>query len=391
MKLVVVSYKVCWYQPEQSESGYVTVGGFPFQMEAISQLFEQTKLVILRRPHPVPMGALPIMGNNLIVNPLPEPPWKDLKRKIALLVWLPVYLPQIWKEIKISDVVHTPVPGDVGVVGLIIALLQRKRLFIRYCGPWGKPATIANKILHWLLERIAGERVVVLATGGDDQPPSQKNLNVKWIFSTSLKQIEFENLPAYIPWVPGNTLHLIHVARLDPEKNTGAILQALTEIRSIYLDTTLDIVGDGDIRSELEELTKKLGLQNCVHFHGNVDHDQVMNKLSSAHIFIFPSFYEGFPKAVLEALACGLPVVATGVSVIPYLLREGSGLVLEDTSSDSIVKALGYLIHHPDEISIMSQKARLTAQKYTLEAWGAAIGRRLEAAWGPLKTPDKES
>ncbi len=398
MRLVVISHKETWACPD-SPSGFSTIGGFPFQMQAISELFDQTTLMVPIRAAPLPDGARPLTGHNLRVHPLPEPTGTDLRRKIALLAWLPRHLPEIWREVRRADAVHAPVPGDIGTIGLLVALAQRKPLFVRHCGTWGEPVTLADRFLLWLLERIAGGRNVVLATGGADTPPSKKNPNIHWIFSTTLTGKEITNIPVASPWHSGQTLRLVTVGRLSAGKNIESVIRALSILNlnnsplpaggglGVRSDTILhlDILGDGEARASLEELTADLQLNEMVTFHGNVPHAEVLRILSGSHLFVFPTrVKEGFPKAVLEAMACGLPVIASNISVIPHLIRD-CGIVLEDTRPQAVVEAVAQLISDEKRLAEMSARARRNAQGYTLERWREEIRAHLEAAWGSLR------
>ncbi|MEW6716811.1 MAG: glycosyltransferase family 4 protein [Chloroflexota bacterium] len=363
-------------------------------MQAISELFDQTTLILPLRTTLPPSGASLLTGHNLHIHSLPEPSSHDLRRKLALLTWLPRHLPRIWNEVKQADAVHAPVPGDIGVIGILVALLQRKPLFVRHCGTWAEPVTLADHLLLWLLERIAGGRNVVLATGGGDTPPSQKNPNIHWIFSTALTEQELASIPPAQPWRPGQPLRLVTVGRLTAEKNVASVIRALPILRNSSLpggeglgvrDISLHILGDGEARASLEALAAELGIVDQVTFHGNVPHDEVLGILSQSHLFVFPTrVKEGFPKAVLEALAVGLPVIATNVSVIPHLIKD-SGCVLPDTTPKAVAQAILSLIENPENVREMAQNARVTAQQYTLERWRDEIGAHLEAAWGPLR------
>jgi len=330
--------------------------------------------------------VLPISGHNLSVFGIPEPKGKDLRRKISLLAWLPFHLPIIWREIRRADAVHAPIPGDIGLIGLLIALTQRKPLFVRHCGTWGNRTTQADRFIDWLLPRIAGGRNVVLATGGGDIHPSSDNPNISWIFSTTMTEAELIAIPETYPWRHGESLRLVTVSRMSASKNTQAIIRALPRILAQYPDTCLDVVGDGDARPDLEALAAGLGVASQVVFHGNVHHDDVLRILSQSHLFVFPTrVKEGFPKAILEALACGLPVIGTNVSVIPYLISD-SGYVLPNTEPDTVANAVLELIADEQQMADMAVTARQTAKNFTLEAWRDNIGSHLEAAWGPLKT-----
>jgi hypothetical protein len=384
MNLLFVSHKESWPDPH-SPSGFATNGGFPYQIQRVSQLFDQTLVLITQPDIPAPNGLIPLQGHAMTVKTLPTPSggrWHKLK----LIPWVLKNIAAIWQETARADAVHAAVPGDVGSIGLVVALLQGKRLYVRHCGTYGEPVTKSDHILLWLLERIASKTRVVFATGGSDRPPSKKNPHISWIFSTTLTQTELDQTPSASPWTPGGPLRLVTVGRLAEGKNMQATIRALARVKQTIPGARLDVLGDGEYRPALEKLTGELGLKDSIAFHGNVNHEMVLNILSQSHLFVFPTrVKEGFPKAVLEALACGLPVIATRVSVIPQLLQNGSGLLLDDTDAPAVADAILQLTAQPERLAEMGRLAREAAQGYTLEAWGEAIGQRLRAAWGPLK------
>lgn len=389
MNMMVISYKVCWYSPVLSS--YVAEGGFPFQMQALSELFDQTTLNILERLTPIPDGAIQLTGKDLMVSPLIEPKGRDLKRKLTLLFWIPANFLKVWRAVRRADAVHSLVPGDAGILGILMALAQRKPLFIRHCGTWGEPVTLADRFTLWLLERIAGGSNVVMATGGAEAPPSARNPNIRWIFSTTLSEGELTSLPVTESWKPGGPLYLIHVGRLAADKNAQAVIGALPVLQQQGIDAYLNVVGGGEMLSELQQQARRLGVADQVTFHGNVDHQQVLALLAHSHLFVFPTrVKEGFPKAVLEAMACGLPVLATPVSVIPFLLRNGSGRLLEGTDEQAVALAILSICNDVEQMALMGAQARLAAQEYTLERWRNCIGERLQQAWSrPLKDSER--
>ncbi len=381
MRLLVVSHKECWN--ELRGSGFVTVGGFPRQMLAISALFSETRLMISLRGSRLPAGAQELRGRHLVVDPLPEPPGRGTIRKLALLWWVPRHLRRLWRAVRRADAVHALVPGDVGLIGLLIALVQRKPLWVRHCGTWDNRATAADRFLARLLPRIAGGRVVVMATGGGQAPPCPANPAVRWIFSTALWRDEIAGLAPARPWRPDETLRLVQVGRLTAGKNAASAIRALPLIHGSYPQAHLDILGGGPLWTELRELAAGLGLGSCVTLHGNVDHDRVLARLLRCHLFLFPTrVAEGFPKAVLEAMACGLPVLVPEVSVLPELVAAGGGRVLEDTGPETLARAVLDLCAAPERLAGMAREARRSAQKYSLEEWQQLIRRRLERAWG---------
>ena len=380
MNLVILSHKEVW-PSEQAPTGYVTIGGFPFQIDYISRIFEQTTVIVMKREGAIPNGARPLVGHNMRVIALPEPRGQDLQRKLAIFGWLWQHGRFLWQQIRTAEAIHAPIPGDIGLIGIFIALAQGKKLFIRHCGNWLKPLTRIDQFNHWLLEKIAGKRAIVWATGGQPEPPSPSNHAISWIFSTSLTQAEWGGLAQATPWQIGQPLKLVTVGRVTQNKNFQSIIEALPQIQEIVPAVSLHIVGDGNYRPILENQAAELGLQNQVIFHGHLAHEQVLDTLSNAHIFVFPSHSEGFPKAVLEALACGLPVVASNVSVLPMILRGDTGVVLPDNSAKAIGDAIGDLIQQSDRMGQLACNARQRSQQYTLEKWQETIQKKLDQEW----------
>jgi glycosyltransferase involved in cell wall biosynthesis len=238
------------------------------------------------------------------------------------------------------------------------------------------------------MERSEGNRNVMLATGGTAEPPSRTNKHIRWVFSTSLTEIEIRELARHQVELVPEKLRLIIVGRQEAGKGTDVLIKALPLIHRQYPRTVLDVVGGGSAVPTLKRKAAELGIAEKVKFHGKVNHTEVIRILQDAHVFCFPTQSEGFPKVVLEALACGLPVVATPVSVLPILLSSGCGLLIEPDPA-SIARAVCDLASSPERYKLMSVKARETAREYTLERWRDTIGDYLEAAWGPLRTEDR--
>jgi glycosyltransferase involved in cell wall biosynthesis len=349
-------------------------------MAALSELFDRTTLVLPRRVGPPPAGLRSLAGRRLSVAAVPEPRGRGVLRKLSFLAWLPLRLPALWRAAGEADAVHAAVPGDVGTLGIVLALARRKRLFVRHCGTWGQTATVADRALRRLLLGIA-ERHVVFATGGGSDAPSGRP-EIGWIFSTTLAEAELAALPRAEPWRPGRPPRLIAVGRLTRGKNVASAIRALAEIRAEYPGATLDVLGHGPELDALVALAERLGLAGAVTFHGNLSHEDVLARLAASHLLVFPTrVAEGFPKAVLEAMACGVPALASAVSVIPDLLAEGRGFLLDDATPEAVAAGLRRAFSDPDRLARAAEASRRHAARFTLERWRDAIGERLEEAW----------
>lgn len=364
-----------------SPTGYVTDGGFPIQMEAISGLFSSTELLIPCGELGSLDGTTAISGNSMRVNPLEVPSGSGVWRKFGMFRWLFRNGPIIWRSVRRADAVHTPIPGDVGTIGMIMALILKKRLFVRHCGNWSEPRTIAEKIWKWSMERFAGSRNVMMATGGGLEQPSPKFPRVKWIFSTSLpKETIRRERRRELP--PDGKLKLIVACRQEPRKGTEALIDSMPLILKAFPGATLDIVGDGSLLNMLIDQATRLNISEHIKFHGKVAQSKVMELLQDADLFCYPTMAsEGFPKVVLEALASGLPVITTKVSVLPFLLANDCGVLIDEPSATAISEAVREACHSQERYSHLSANALLTAQEYSLERWQKKIGGALCDAW----------
>jgi glycosyltransferase involved in cell wall biosynthesis len=385
MNLLVVSYKSVW-PSEASPSGYATDGGFPFQMKALSELFDSTTLLVPCMEKRKPAGEGALSGRRLTIVPLTLPTGTDFKRKLRFPFWLLRNLPRLMREIARADAVHAPIPGDIGTIGMLLAYGLKKPLFIRYCGNWLVQATTAERFWRWFLELIAGGKNVCLATGGLPEPPSRRNAALKWIFATSLTREELHQYAKHRSDFDQRSPKLIIACRQEREKGTSEVIESLKALEEEFPAMTLEVVGDGGARANLEQQAVSLGLSNRVTFHGQVSHARVIELLQQADLFCFPTTSsEGFPKAVLEALACGLPVVTTRVSALPQLLENGCGVLLEEATVAATAAAITCCFSDRARYQQMSRQALLTAERYSLERWRDLIGESLEEAWGPLR------
>ncbi len=380
VKLAIVSHKVCWKSDETPGSVF-TDGGFPVQVKAISELFDETRVVVPCGPLIDRNGLAPLAGNNLGVSPLSIPKNQGFRRKLIFPIWLLTNGPRIWREICRADAVHAGIPGDVGTIGMLFALIQRKPLFVRHCGNWLAPRTLAEHFWKWAMERFAGSRNVMLATGGSSDPPSPTNPHVRWIFSTSLRRDQLAmSKPLTLP--DRKRLKLIVACRQEEGKGTDIVIKSLPAILKTFPGATLEVIGSGSFMPQLRLLIEQLNLRDKVFVRGRLEQLEVVERMKRSHVFCFPTqASEGFPKVVLEALACGLPVVTTRVSVLPRLIGTSCGVVLDEPTPVQLAAGVEMICRDPDTYAAMSASAVATAKQYSLEHWRDSIGDILRRSW----------
>jgi glycosyltransferase involved in cell wall biosynthesis len=134
---------------------------------------------------------------------------------------------------------------------------------------------------------------------------------------------------------------LFCAARLAPEKGFEFLLQALALLVARNYDLDLHIAGDGPSKACLQDLARKLGVESRVSFLGNLSEQEVARELSSSDLFILPSLAEGLPVSAMEAMAVGVPVIATNIAGTSELIESGkSGLLIPPTDPEAIAEAI---------------------------------------------------
>jgi glycosyltransferase involved in cell wall biosynthesis len=171
------------------------------------------------------------------------------------------------------------------------------------------------------------------------------------------------------------------VASLQEYKGHRVLLEALAGVERVELD----LVGGGPLRAELERLASALGLSGRVRFHGPMAEPEVAALLDVADCFVLASVVaadgqmEGVPVALMEALAAGVPVIATRLSGIPELVRDGeTGLLAEPGSATDLRRALVALLADPAGSRARAAAGRrLVEVEYDLRASAGALARLL--------------
>ncbi len=165
--------------------------------------------------------------------------------------------------------------------------------------------------------------------------------------------------------IPAGSLLIGMVNRLDPFKGVDLMLKALPRLRERHPNVFLGIVGNGPERPRLERLTQELGMTHAVRWLG--ERADLGNVLRSYDLFVTPSRKEAFGMAALEAMACGLPVLATDLPALRGLVRPGreGDLVPLDAGPETWSDALDALLSDPDRMARYSAEARERAKGFS--------------------------
>lgn len=150
------------------------------------------------------------------------------------------------------------------------------------------------------------------------------------------------------PAVEPATRRLLCVARLGAQKGIPLLVEAAARLAS-RPDLTIDIIGDGELRPAIEARIDELGLAGRVHLLGWRAPEEVQQALARACAFVLPSFAEGLPVVLMEALAMGRPVIATAIAGIPELVDAETGWLIPSGSVDALAEALEAVLDTPPQ------------------------------------------
>lgn len=174
--------------------------------------------------------------------------------------------------------------------------------------------------------------------------------------------------PNFLPAIPetafGRKSYAVFVGRLSAEKGVKTLLTSWRSVAGL----PLKVIGDGPLRGELESLARESGID--VEFTGALSRDHVIAQVREALLQVVPSeWYEGFPMVIVEALACGTPVIASCIGSLAEIIQDGeTGLHFEPGNSDDLAQKVNHLVANPELAAEMGKRARrIFMEKYTAE------------------------
>ena len=173
-------------------------------------------------------------------------------------------------------------------------------------------------------------------------------------------------------------VRLLYVGRFNVFKNVETLIGAVGKLAQMDVgEFELRLVGEGEQRPILERMVSELGLTRQVHFEGWVARDRIVDHYRRANIFVTATTWEGMPNTVLEAMACGLPIVGTQASGLRELVRDGvNGYLVAIKDTDALAETLARLIDNGYERRRMGRQSRKLAEREF--AWEYIAAQYLE-------------
>lgn len=170
---------------------------------------------------------------------------------------------------------------------------------------------------------------------------------------------------------------ILTVGRAVQDKGQAVLLQALARLADTVHSPRLVLVGDGPDLAALRRLADELGLEGRVRFTGALAHEHVREHYAQAAVFCLPSFAEGLPVVLMEAMASGVPVVATRIAGVPELIEDDvTGLLVSPGDADELAAALRRLAEAPELARELARAARRKVEaEFDVERSAAELER----------------
>jgi len=251
--------------------------------------------------------------------------------------------------------VHNHFGDHSGIVTMLAAKLCNIPYSISFHGPHvffdGASAKIKEKVSHARFVRCISyfcrSQVILFS--------ESTNLSALKIVHCGL------DLPDYQFRLPREKVERLYcAARLAPEKGLEFLVQAVKILTDQKCDIELRLVGDGPSRRPLEGLARDLGILDRVHLLGPLDEAAKMRELYAADLFVLPSLAEGLPSSITEAMAVGVPVIATNIAGTSELVEQGkTGLLVRPSDPQALANAIVTMIDNYEFRRSTAELARI--------------------------------
>ena len=266
------------------------------------------------------------------------------------------------------DIVHTWIQ-QMDIIGGIAAKITRTPWVVR------EPScqlAYNNAWKYKLRERVVGLSAAIVSnsSGGDSYWRSHYPNKRRYIIPNGLP---LEMINDIRPQTGDNenlgssNKVLLYAGRLETLKNIDKLIEATHRVINLY-PIELIICGDGRIRDSLEKQVGRLGLNAAVQFAGFVDSGKLWALMKSSGAFCSLSNYEGFPNSIIEAMACGCPLIVSNIPAHREFLDGGCALLVDPDDPEEISRAIELSLLNPNSTIKRAEIAKAMAQKWSISS-----------------------
>lgn len=179
------------------------------------------------------------------------------------------------------------------------------------------------------------------------------------------------NIDIYTATTPlyDRPLQIGYIGRLSEEKGVQNFIRAIPAILNDRTDLSVLIGGEGPLKEEIESFLQEKKLTNRVKLAGWISQVDLPEYLNNLRLLILPSYTEGLPNIMLEAMTCGTPVLATSVGAIPDIIKNGeTGYIIENNSPGCIAENIIQALEDPNLEKIAMNSKQMVEKEFTLKS-----------------------
>jgi len=262
-----------------------------------------------------------------------RPAWVGRIGGVRALFRLLPYLLALWRAAGKAQILHVMANSGwswhlFAAPAVWIGWLRGSAVVINYRG--GEAETFFSRSFAWVKPTLRRTSAIIVPSSFLQTVFARYGVPVQVVPNV----IDLSRFTA--AWQPRSSSvpHLIVTRNLEPIYDIPTALRAFQRVRAVFPQARLSIAGSGPVQAELVRLTAELGLNAVVSFTGRLDNERIATLYHSADLMLNPSLADNMPISVLEALACGVPVVSTNVGGIPFLLEDGRTALLVPPGED---------------------------------------------------------
>jgi glycosyltransferase involved in cell wall biosynthesis len=385
LRLLIISHTPHYMDGDQ----VVGWGSTLREIDHLAILFDEVVHIAPLHQGSPPKSALPYTAPNIVFHPVPFSGGDHWRDKIGILKHYPIYGQEICRALRQIDVVHVRCPANISLLAIVLLAFSRRPQYrwVKYAGNW-KPngrEPITYRFQRFWLDRNLHRGIVTINGNWPGQPK-----HVITFQNPCLRKEEIDQPPGSKNKQLELPLNLLFAGAIRKTKGVEEVLKIAQSLVKKNIPFELHLVGDGEDRPAYEYWVREAGLENQVIFHGWLPRQSLPTFYQKAHILIFPSHTEGWPKVLSEGMAYGVVPIASNVSSIPQILSEtGAGVSLAVNDINAYIETICDFAVHPDRWQRYSQAGKIAAHNFTYEAYLEAVKQMFENAWGiQLTTSD---
>jgi glycosyltransferase involved in cell wall biosynthesis len=375
VRLAIVSHVVHYRHAGQ----WFAYGPYAREIDMWADLFPEVVIASPLRHERPPDDATAFTRFNIDVIGQRETGGDSWTAKAVQVASLPWLIGGLIRVLRHADAVHVRCPGNLGLLGAVLAPCFTRNLIAKYAGQWNgystEPATI--RLQRAILRSRWWAGPVTVYGTWLDQPAHVVSFFTSMMTRSQVRHaVEVARHKTMEPPV-----RVLFSGMLQPRKRVDVLIEAVAQLRDDRVPFELVILGDGPQRASLERQVGELSLHDDVRFVGARPFNDALRWYEWAHVVVLPSRHsEGWPKVMAEAMAHGALAVAVDHGQVGSMLA-GRGVVLPTGSADEIAGTLRAWATEPGRFEELRLEGVRWAGQHSLEDLRDAIGDLLSRWW----------